>query len=226
MLMPSAMAPSMAGRPATVAGILTNTFGRSRRDHSSRARASVASLSSESSGSTSMLAKPSVPFDSSYTERRTSAASPTSVDRDLLVDLADVVACRDLAADELVVLPGGDRLGEDGRVARQAADAVGHHLLELAGLEQVAVDEVDPRALVLLGMQPLQRVSCRSSRPPLRSWSRAARSRLSRLALFRRPSRLLLPTGSDRPARAPRPRCVPRRSRPPPAARPACRIRA
>src|SRR4029450_11013661 len=78
MLIPSAIAFSMAGIPASVAGILMNTFGRSSRAHSSRARSSVASASWERSGSTSMLAKPSAPSASSCTRRRTSAASPTS----------------------------------------------------------------------------------------------------------------------------------------------------
>jgi hypothetical protein len=69
-LIPSPMAASTAGMPASVAGILMSTFGRLERDHSSRARATVASVSSARFGSTSMLAKPSVPPDSSYTRRR------------------------------------------------------------------------------------------------------------------------------------------------------------
>ena len=41
MLIPSAIAASMAGSPAAVAGILTNTFGRASRRHRCRARSSV-----------------------------------------------------------------------------------------------------------------------------------------------------------------------------------------
>ena len=39
----------------------------------------VPAVSSESAGSTSMEAKPSVPFEASYTSRSASAASPTSL---------------------------------------------------------------------------------------------------------------------------------------------------
>jgi hypothetical protein len=64
-LIPSAMTASIAGMPASVAGILTKMFGRSRRFQSSRARAMVASVSLARLGSTSMLAKPSAPSESS-----------------------------------------------------------------------------------------------------------------------------------------------------------------
>ncbi len=74
----------------------------------------------------------------------------------LLVDLARVVTCLDLAPDQLVVLAGGDGLGEDRRVAGEPSDPIGHHLLELAARQQITVDEVDPRTLVLFGVQPMQ----------------------------------------------------------------------
>ena len=44
--------------------------------------------------------------------------------------LAGVVAGLDLAPDQLVVLPGGHGLREDRRVAGEAADPIGHHLLD------------------------------------------------------------------------------------------------
>ncbi len=77
-LMPSAVAASMAGNPAVVAGILTKMFGLSTADHSSRARRKVASPSSASAGSTSIEARPSAPSAPSYTDRSRSAASRMS----------------------------------------------------------------------------------------------------------------------------------------------------
>ena len=61
MLMPSAMASSIAGRPGPVAGILTNTFGRSEAPTARAPDARVPPLSSDRPGSTSIEAKPSAP---------------------------------------------------------------------------------------------------------------------------------------------------------------------
>ena len=128
MLMPSAIAASMAGMPASVAGILMKTFGRSSRDHSSRARASVR---------VGVLGEVGLDLDAGeaigpvgrVVDRAQDVRGVADVrDRDLLVDLARAVAGLDLAPDELVVLPGRDRLGEDRRVAGQAADPVVDHL--------------------------------------------------------------------------------------------------
>jgi hypothetical protein len=77
-LIPSLIACSMAGTPASVAGILTKTFGRPRRDQSCRARSIDAVVSPASAGSTSIEAKPSRPSAASWTRRSSSAASPTS----------------------------------------------------------------------------------------------------------------------------------------------------
>ncbi len=89
-------------------------------------------------------------------------------DLDLLEDPPRVVPGLDLAPDEVVVLAAGNGLAEDGRVAGEAADPSLHPLGQRPAVDQLAVDEIDPRALVLLGVQPLQRVhdrfSCTRSR--------------------------------------------------------------
>jgi len=54
-LIPSAVTRRIASTPAGVAGILIMAFVRSRRDHRSRAAATVASASSASAGATSRL---------------------------------------------------------------------------------------------------------------------------------------------------------------------------
>ena len=128
MLIPSAIAFSMAGMPASVAGILMNTFGRSRRPHSSRARAKR---------SVGVLGQVGLDLDAGE------AIGPVRIvvdaaqevggiadvgHRDLLVDLTRPVTGVDLAPNQLVVLPGGNGLGEDRRVAGEPPDAVIHHL--------------------------------------------------------------------------------------------------
>ncbi len=76
--MPLASTALIAGRPASVAGILISTFGRSTSHHSCLASATVAAVSWASRGSTSMETRPSRPLEASYTGRSTSAASRTS----------------------------------------------------------------------------------------------------------------------------------------------------
>ena len=76
---PEPMTSVIAGRPALVAGILMSAFGRSTVFHSSLACAIVAAVSCASSGETSIDTRPSTPPVASYTGRKTSAASRTSV---------------------------------------------------------------------------------------------------------------------------------------------------
>ena len=61
-LMPSAMTAVIAGSPASVAGILISTFGRSTVFHRSFASATVLPVSLARRGSTSMETRPSTPF--------------------------------------------------------------------------------------------------------------------------------------------------------------------
>jgi hypothetical protein len=74
-LSPSAVAWRMAGMPSGVAGILMKTLGRAARRLRRRASLSVPSVSRARYGDTSRLTKPSAPWVSSNTGRRTSAAS-------------------------------------------------------------------------------------------------------------------------------------------------------
>src|SRR4029453_15164607 len=57
-LMPLAMVVVIAGRPASVAGILMNRFGRSTSHHRCAASASVASVSCARPGATPMETRP------------------------------------------------------------------------------------------------------------------------------------------------------------------------
>ena len=77
-LIPSASVAVIAGRPASVAGILMNRFGRSTSHHSALASATVRSDSWASRGSTSMETRPSTPALASYDGRITSQAHRTS----------------------------------------------------------------------------------------------------------------------------------------------------
>ena len=61
-LTPSAIIAAMAGRPASVAGILIMTLGRSQRCQSSRAIRFVPSVSQAKAGETSILTYPSSPW--------------------------------------------------------------------------------------------------------------------------------------------------------------------
>ena len=65
MLTPSPSIWRIAGSPARVAGILTITLGRWQRRQSSRAISTVRLVERATAGETSMLTKPSWPFDSS-----------------------------------------------------------------------------------------------------------------------------------------------------------------
>ena len=58
-LMPAANAPVIAGRPASVAGILTIRLGRSTIHQSNSASAAVRRVSSARPGSTSIDTRPS-----------------------------------------------------------------------------------------------------------------------------------------------------------------------
>ena len=60
-LMPAANAAVMAGRPASVAGILTIRLGRSTIHQSKSASADVRRVSSARPGSTSIDTRPSIP---------------------------------------------------------------------------------------------------------------------------------------------------------------------
>ena len=73
-LMPAAVAAVIDGRPASVAGILIITFGRSTSHHSALASAVVLSVSWAIRGSTSIDTRPSSPSVASYTGRSTSQA--------------------------------------------------------------------------------------------------------------------------------------------------------
>ncbi len=76
--MPSAITAVIAGRPASVAGILISRLGRSTIFHSSMACRIVLSVSCASRGSTSMETRPSTPSETSYCLASTSQASRTS----------------------------------------------------------------------------------------------------------------------------------------------------
>ncbi|SKU40250.1 Uncharacterised protein [Mycobacteroides abscessus subsp. abscessus] len=75
---PSAITAVIAGRPALVAGILINRFGRSTIFHSSIACRIVLSVSWARRGSTSMETRPSTPPEASYCAASTSHAARTS----------------------------------------------------------------------------------------------------------------------------------------------------
>ena len=77
-LIPSAITAVIAGSPASVAGILISTFGRSTILASSWACAMVASVSLASRGSTSMDTRPSTWPEVLNTAVNRSAASRTS----------------------------------------------------------------------------------------------------------------------------------------------------
>ncbi len=79
MLIPSARHWLIAGSPSTVAGILTNRFGRSTSHHSARASAMVFAVSCAIRGSTSIEIRPSTPSLASKTGRSTSHADRTSI---------------------------------------------------------------------------------------------------------------------------------------------------
>ncbi len=68
------MAEVIDGSPASVAGILIRTFGRSTSHHRPLASAVVRSVSFASLGSTSIDTRPSTPFVRSNTGRSTSHA--------------------------------------------------------------------------------------------------------------------------------------------------------
>ncbi len=76
-LMPLAIVDVIAGRPASVAGILMNRFGRSTSHHRCAASAAVASVSCARPGATSRETRPS-PGCRSCTGRSRSQASRTS----------------------------------------------------------------------------------------------------------------------------------------------------
>ncbi len=65
MLRPSPIICRMAGTPSGVAGILTNTLGRSMRAWRSRAMATVAAVSWARAGATSTETNPSSPPEDS-----------------------------------------------------------------------------------------------------------------------------------------------------------------
>ncbi len=73
-LMPAAIAPVIAGSPAAVAGILIITFSRATAACRRFAAASVPAESWARRGLTSMLTRPSMPFEPSYTARMRSHA--------------------------------------------------------------------------------------------------------------------------------------------------------
>ena len=76
--MPLASTWLIAGSPSTVAGILTNRFGRSTASQSRCAISTVAPVSRASPGSTSIETRPSTPSVASNTGRRTSQPRRTS----------------------------------------------------------------------------------------------------------------------------------------------------
>ena len=76
--MPSARTAVIAGRPASVAGILISRLGRSTIFHSSMACSTVLSVSWASRGSTSIDTRPSTPLEVSHCGRSTSQAFRTS----------------------------------------------------------------------------------------------------------------------------------------------------
>ena len=76
--MPSAVSSSIAGSPSSVAGTLISKLGRSTIFASSSPRFTVAAVSYASSGSTSMLTRPSAPFDAWKVGRKRSQAARTS----------------------------------------------------------------------------------------------------------------------------------------------------
>ena len=78
MLIPAAVASAMAVRPAGVAGIFTNRFGRSTARASRCASARVAAASCATAGLTSTETRPSTPPVASNTGERMSHAACTS----------------------------------------------------------------------------------------------------------------------------------------------------
>ena len=77
-LMPSASDSVIAGRPASVAGILMKRLGRSTSHHSRRPRRRSRRCRARGRGSTSMETRPSTPGCRSSTGRSTSQAQRTS----------------------------------------------------------------------------------------------------------------------------------------------------
>ena len=149
-LTPSAISSSIAGMPAGVAGTLIITFGSASAFQRRRASATVAAVSSASEAGTSKLTKPSAPSGG----RRRAAGRPRRRGcrrgRRLRTAHRSQVRVGGQQAAELRVVVGPRRHGllEDGRVARDAGQAVvGDQPLELAALEERPADEVEPHRL-------------------------------------------------------------------------------
>ena len=133
------MTAVIAGRPASVAGILISRLGRSTIFHSSIACGMVLSVSCASRGSTSIDTRPSTPSESSYCLASTSHALRTSSVVTVRIVGVDVGAALGELADLRVVgVALGQRGLEDRRVGGHADDRLGvDELLEVAGLQAV-----------------------------------------------------------------------------------------
>ena len=92
-LIPSASVAVIAGRPASVAGILMKRFGRSTSHHRVLASDWVFSVRCALRGSTSMDTRPSTPAEASYAGFITSQAQRTSYDVSRRTASSTVTSC-------------------------------------------------------------------------------------------------------------------------------------
>ena len=144
--MPSPITLAMAGMPASVAGILIRTFGRSTILCSSIACATVASVSCARRGSTSMDTRPSTPFDASNCGARIVARSTHVVGGHRGDGGVDIGAALCELTDLSVVRRslGQCRL-EDRRVGRDTHDRLRvDEVLQVAGLDAIPREVVEP----------------------------------------------------------------------------------
>ena len=135
-----------------MAGILISRFGRSTSACRRAASAIVPSVSWARFGSTSSETQPSLPLPSSHTGRRTSQAFADVVARERDEDLLRLgLGGRELADLVVVRVALGDRALEDRGVGGHADDAVANEAGEVALVDELARQVVDPDALALLG---------------------------------------------------------------------------
>ncbi len=148
-LMPAAIAAVMAGRPATVAGILIIRLGRSTRCQSrlacgQRARGVVRQVRADLQADVAVAPAALLVQRPEQIRRRLDI-----LDRKLPEDLLRALAgLRQRYQPGIIVLRLGDRVHEDRRIGGNAADlSAGDHPGQLAIVQQAALDVVVPDRL-------------------------------------------------------------------------------
>ena len=145
-LTPRAVSSSIAGTPASVAGTLIITLGRSRRPHSSSACSIVAGGVVGEVGGALEGHEAVAPAAGVVGGAQQVGGAADVVEREREEQLLRVADARGGGAELLVVAVGaGDRLGEDGRVRGRAGDrAVGDQRGERAAVQQLPRERVEP----------------------------------------------------------------------------------